>query len=121
MTNSVFWLNPHPPRLCSINIDITDRKLAEEKLQESNEKYIELIELGTEAIFLIDNQTCLTLEAIMLPQKCMVTYHTIPRKAGRASQSVWVTSDTWDLSAMNSSVVKISNNFLQPATTLLPP
>ncbi|MBI5593369.1 MAG: cache domain-containing protein [Deltaproteobacteria bacterium] len=44
-------------------IDITDRKHAEEKLRESNEKYIELFELGMEAIFLIDNRTGRLLEA----------------------------------------------------------
>jgi PAS domain S-box-containing protein len=44
-------------------IDITDRKRAEEKLLESNEKYIELFELGMEAIFLIDNQSGRLLEA----------------------------------------------------------
>lgn len=43
-------------------IDITNFKQAEEKQQENSRKYAELFELGSEAIFLIDNKTGALLE-----------------------------------------------------------
>jgi PAS domain S-box-containing protein len=46
-----------------IDRDITERKRTEALLRESSRKYAELFELGSEAIFLIDNETGAILEA----------------------------------------------------------
>lgn len=51
-----------PADLISIR-DVTEQKNAGDALKESNRKYTELFELGAEAIFLIDNETGLILEA----------------------------------------------------------
>ena len=62
LSGALTFLGGSPAGIISV-IDISDRKRAEEKLRESNEKYIELFELGMEAIFLIDNQTGQLIEA----------------------------------------------------------
>lgn len=51
-----------PAIILSIH-DITIRRMAEEALAESQEKYQQLFELGNEAVFLIDNKTGALLEA----------------------------------------------------------
>ncbi len=49
--------------IIGLAFDISEQKLAQEKLQESHEKYYNLFELGKEAIFLIDQKTGKILEA----------------------------------------------------------
>jgi|GEM_PF-2037979 len=45
------------------NIDITERRIAEEAVRENEERYRQLFEAESDAIFLIDNETGLILEA----------------------------------------------------------
>ena len=49
--------------LCTFARDIRERKLAENKLRESEERYRQLFELESDALFLIDNETGHILEA----------------------------------------------------------
>jgi PAS domain S-box-containing protein len=58
----VFTYEGKPADLLSIR-DITEQKRAKDALLESSRKYTELFELGSEAIFLIDNETGAILEA----------------------------------------------------------
>ncbi len=54
--------NGQPTAVISIIRDITERKQVEEALRASEEKYHQLFELGSDAIFLIDNETGQILE-----------------------------------------------------------
>ncbi len=54
--------NGQPSAVISIIRDITERKQVEEALRASEEKYHQLFELGSDAVFLIDNETGQILE-----------------------------------------------------------
>ncbi len=52
----------HPQRMIGINFDITDRKLAEAKLNHSHELREAIFNESTDALFLVDSQTLLTVD-----------------------------------------------------------
>lgn len=56
-TASVIFQNGQPYAIQGIARDITERKWVEQTLRESEEKYRQLFELGSDALFLIDNET----------------------------------------------------------------
>ncbi len=61
--NSILYDNEgHVVGAISLGLDITDRKVAENTLQESEEKYRQLFELESDAIFLIEKETGKILE-----------------------------------------------------------